>query len=137
MNSKLNTLAIADNRSRLLASACDLLIVGLPYSLIVLALGGKPSDSDWKWMLMIVFMFYQLIFQHGPKAATPGKRLFGLYVVHLSGRTLTIWEHLARAMALCIFIPTFISYITIAINPQRRGWHDQLAETIVLADQKK
>lgn len=65
--------------------------------------------------------------------ATPGKKVFLLEVVHVNGGLLTLGQSFTRACAqifeiLCFAIPC----LEVVSHPERRPWHDRLAESRVI-----
>lgn len=65
------------------------------------------------------------------KGQTPGKKLFGLRVVHGNNkRTLTYPEAAIRIVSLIVLEP--ITWVTIFFTERRRCIHDMLAGTIVI-----
>lgn len=81
---------------RLAAAFVDFSIVAAPF--VVWRVTDDVRFSELKLFVMLCLFLYWMVFQSDAKAATPGKRLFGLKVQHISGRSLTFWEHFGRAL---------------------------------------
>jgi uncharacterized RDD family membrane protein YckC len=66
--------------------------------------------------------------------ATPGKLLFGLRVVNVSGKPLGLRHVVARCLAKgLVGLPTLcIGYLIVAFDEEKRGLHDQIAQTRVI-----
>ena len=67
--------------------------------------------------------------------ASPGKALLGMKVVHAeSGKKLSFWRALLRDLG---YIPGAVvlgmGFLWIAGDPKKQGWHDKLANTLVVA----
>lgn len=72
------------------------------------------------------------------KQATPGKMLFSLKVVHAD-----TFKPLSPRQALGRYLLYFVSSIVlmlgffwIAIDPKKRAWHDLIAKTVVIRDER-
>ncbi|MDE2291487.1 MAG: RDD family protein, partial [Elusimicrobia bacterium] len=68
--------------------------------------------------------------------ATPGKKLLGLKVVrHPSGAPIEDRDRARRSAATLLSGYVFgIGYLWVFFNKERRGWHDLLAGTMVVAE---
>jgi uncharacterized RDD family membrane protein YckC len=66
---------------------------------------------------------------------TLGKLVVGLRVVRSDGSSLTYLRAFARYWAYYLsFIPLGLGVIAIALSPQKRAWHDLVADTRVLKE---
>jgi uncharacterized RDD family membrane protein YckC len=65
--------------------------------------------------------------------ATPGKRLLGLRIVHRGQATLSwpraLWRYIGYFLSA---LPLFLGYLWVLGDRQRQGWHDKLADTLVV-----
>ncbi len=70
--------------------------------------------------------------------ATPGKMAFKLEVVDAdSGKTLTTGQSFGRYFAYILSaIPLFLGFIWVAFDKRKQGWHDKLANTVVIKKRK-
>jgi uncharacterized RDD family membrane protein YckC len=116
-------------RARIYAGIIDGCMILAPFA--VWRYMANEHISGLKLFFLLALFAYHIVFQSGARAATPGKRLFGLKVRHISGRALTFWELFARSFALAIFIPTFVAALSIVASRTQRGLHDKLAESVV------
>lgn len=68
------------------------------------------------------------------RAATPGKMLFGLKIVSLGEQgKLSVLQAFGRYVGYYLStIMLFAGFIWIAFDPKKQGWHDKLANTIVI-----
>lgn len=100
------SLEIASAGLRLAALVIDvlLMVVILVVSTILLGLMGITGDADGAGVAAIVWLlgfflfrnFWFALFELGPRAATPGKRLVGIRVVARDGGRLTVPSVMAR-----------------------------------------
>ncbi|MGP4011010.1 RDD family protein [Streptomyces sp. 4N124] len=80
------------------------------------------QQATGNWALLIFFVMSVLTV--GTIGFTPGKRLFGLRVVHLDTGTVNPVRVLLRSALLCVAIPALIW------DRDGRGLHDRLARTV-------
>lgn len=67
------------------------------------------------------------------KGTTIGGIVLGLKVVRLDGRPATFLVSLVRALAAAFsMIVLFLGFLWIAWDPEKQGWHDKIAGTVVL-----
>jgi uncharacterized RDD family membrane protein YckC len=68
------------------------------------------------------------------KSATPGKMLLGLKVIRLGEpHNLGVGQAIGRYVAYYLSaIPLCIGFIWIAFDARKQGWHDKLANTVVI-----
>ena len=65
--------------------------------------------------------------------ATPGKYVLGLKVLRTSGQRISWWRAIIRLVGYWISaLPLFLGYLWILVGARRQGWHDKLADTIVV-----
>lgn len=72
---------------------------------------------------------------NGSLGATPGKLALGMRIVKTDGSKMGFGTTLGRYFLQGIFAALTcggLSYIAILVNPQHRGWHDQLMDTMVV-----
>ena len=107
----------------------------------------EPADatqtSPWvalaRWLLVIVgsnlaFVTY-VIFSWLLVDKTIGQALLGLRVVRVDGSTLTIGPAIRRVLGMYIAIlPLFLGFLWVLIDDRRQGWHDKIADTVVVYD---
>jgi uncharacterized RDD family membrane protein YckC len=64
---------------------------------------------------------------------TPGKLLLGLRVVAPSGAPPSLARSLARLVGYGISaLPFYLGFLWILVDPERRAWHDRIAQTRVI-----
>ena len=123
------------------ASAIDtviLLMFILPISMMIYgdafweneSLLMGPADFLVNWVspavVTIVFWLY--------KSATPGKMMLGLKVVHSdTGEPLSLGQAIGRYLGYIVaMIPLFIGFVWVGFDKKKQGWHDKLANSIVI-----
>lgn len=93
---------LADVSSRFAALVLDLLIIGavMIVGSILIISGASFSGELAAIMLLLLFFFlrnfYFMVFEMGPRAATPGKRIMKIRVASRSGARLTTAQVFAR-----------------------------------------
>lgn len=93
--------------------------------------GSRSGGRDW--MFALVWFVYNLVFLK-KLGTTPGKLLLKLKVVSVDGRPLDNRQRLTRAsVSLLSGYAAGLGYLWALWEPQRRGWHDLMADTRVVA----
>ena len=92
--------------------------------------GSKRGGRDWGFAL--VWFVYQIVFLK-KLGTTPGKRLLKLKVVSMDGGALDNKQRLTRAaVSLLSGYAAGLGYLWAFFEPQRRGWHDLMADSRVV-----
>jgi|TARA_B110000240_G_scaffold194132_1_gene241202 uncharacterized RDD family membrane protein YckC len=92
--------------------------------------------SDWSLQLGLELLFMATIFIlfWTIKSATPGKMLFGAYIV--DAKTLgkaSPKQNVIRYLGYYVsMIPLFLGFLWIALDKRKQGWHDKFAGTLVI-----
>jgi len=109
----------------------QLMILPDPNSQSLLAL---PRVTLAGFILLFAMMWvYYAFFETSTWQATPGKRLFKLYVTDLSGRRLTFWRASIRYFGRKISEATFlVGYVIAAFTEKKQALHDILSGCLVL-----
>lgn len=77
-------------------------------------------------------MIYSIWF-HGTVGQTPGKMLFGLRVIQISGEKMNIGIAFLRWVGCLVSGLVFLlGFIWIAFDRRKQGWHDKIAATLVI-----
>lgn len=134
---------------RAAAGIVDLGLIGLGL-LFFLATGklvfswGMPGESGMEWssFLLLTLPVYILTvllaagyftYFHAAFGQTPGKRLFKLKVVDLEGRPPGYATAFLRFVAgLFCFLFLFMGFFWIGLDLNKQGWHDKIAQTVVI-----
>ena len=98
-------------------------------------------DQEYKAMLSglvdlivgSIILVYNVLFV-GLKGATPGKMVLGLKVVKVDGSPVGITIAVVREMvgkAVSIIV-LYFGFIWIAFDAKKQGWHDKIADTVVI-----
>jgi uncharacterized RDD family membrane protein YckC len=65
--------------------------------------------------------------------ATPGQRILGLKVMRTGTQRLSWWRAIVRYVGYWVSaLPLFLGFLWILVDTRRQGWHDKLADTIVV-----
>jgi len=138
---------------RLLPFIIDRLIIPLPLILLWMLLGlPTPDFSTFEESfnpppafrsLQITIPFLVLLYDTAFIAlygATPGKRLFGMYVVRADGSRIgwgrALVRHLLTTLTLNFAVITVglgaLIFLVVAFHPDKRGLHDLICDTVVV-----
>lgn len=94
-----------------------------------------PADFLINYVLpaVVVVLFWLY------KSATPGKMIFKLKVVDATtGNVLTVGQAIGRYLAYFLAsIPLLLGIIWIAFDKKKQGWHDKLANTVVIREKSQ
>jgi len=96
------------------------------------ALIQGPADFIITYILPAIAVILFWIY----KQATPGKMLIHMKIVDATtGRRPTIGQYLIRYIGYFISaLPLCLGYLWVAWDPKKQGWHDKMANTIVIHD---
>lgn len=126
---------------RTLASLVDsLLIVVLVFPLLTLIYGKSYWDNDafvagtWDALFNYVFPAVAVIVFWIYKSATPGKMLFGIYIVDAkTGGKPSTGQLIGRYAGYYVsMLGIFLGFLWVAFDARKQGWHDKLAGTVVV-----
>jgi uncharacterized RDD family membrane protein YckC len=142
---------------RLVARLVDAVILGIPITLVLVgllvaagAVGSAASSGNqnaqsatglvfggifivFYLLILVVTIGYQIYFW-GTSGSTPGMRLFRLRVVDaVSGGPIGFSRATIRwLMTLVNTWACYIGWIWVAFDPRKQGWHDKVANTVVV-----
>lgn len=99
---------------------------------------GASSDGELVDILILIVVYLvppiaTVLFWHY-KAATPGKMLFGLRIVNATtGGEASLGQLIGRYCGYFISsIPLALGYMWVGWDPAKQGWHDKMANTLVI-----
>lgn len=136
---------------RVLPYIIDRLIIPLPLALLWLLLGLPAPASmaeltelppEFRWLQLLNYLLplvYDTAFI-ALRGATPGKQLFGLYVVRADGSRIgwgrALVRHLLTTLTLNLAVITVglgaLIFLVVAFHPDKRGLHDLICDTVVI-----
>ncbi|MGH2821849.1 MAG: RDD family protein, partial [Thermoleophilaceae bacterium] len=135
--------------TRALAGVVDLALIsallsigsGLLASIVPAATGGSDGLSIWGVLTfgVIGFLiggslfvaFWALVGQ------TPGMRLLSIHLDASGSREIGLRRALRRILAIPLsLLPLGLGFFAILLSPERRGWHDRIADTTVVYDEE-
>ena len=145
-----NTITPAGFIIRFLAYCIDKALISLPFYLVGFYLILKSTSFTALvsqlfilfifsvLLISIIFIMYQIV-TTVYFGGSLGKRVFGLVVVDLDSQFLGIKKSLLRyVVGYSISRLVFgLGFFTIITDEQKRGWHDQIAETQVIYKEKE
>lgn len=122
---------------RALAFLVDLLIRSAFYVSIGISLGILGTTGLGLTLILLFFIewFYPVIFELGRHAATPGKRLLRLKVVHDDGTPISLASSMLRNLLRAAdFLPFFYmaGILSAALNPHSKRIGDLAAGSMVI-----
>lgn len=99
--------------------------------------------------LTVVYCGYYSIMESSPLQATVGKIAVGIRVINYSGERITLLQALLRlvislpgsvasvlgaslGIQSAVGIIPLISYVMVAFDPKKQGWHDKMSSTYVV-----
>jgi uncharacterized RDD family membrane protein YckC len=142
---------------RVVARLVDAVILGIPITLVLVgllvaagAVGSATNSSNqnaqsatalafggifivFYLLVLVVTIGYQIYFW-GTSGSTPGMRMFRLRVVDaVSGGPIGFSRATIRwLMTLVNSWACYIGWIWVAFDPRKQGWHDKVANTVVV-----
>ncbi|MBM7703436.1 RDD family protein [Metabacillus iocasae] len=120
---------------RLGANLLDLLIIGLPLSIIGFVISGSIEEGHWSTNL--VSTLYYLLVPIFWMGYTVGKRICGVRIVKVNGNKLGFGTMLLRAIVagliygITLGIGLIVSAFMVALRDDKRSIHDMIAGTYV------
>lgn len=116
---------------RLMASLCDGALVGVCYVVLVTVLGGNVGSD-----MAVVLAYCYWVGMEGHEGQTLGKRWMKIRVLDAdTGRPIGYMSALKRSFARALVMLTAgWGYLSMLADRQRRGIHDKVTRTIVVAD---
>jgi len=95
---------------------------------------GIIIHGFWDFVLNFLFPLIAVILFWHAKSATPGKLILGLTIVDANtGDKPSTWQFIVRYFAyLVAILPFFLGFFWIAFDGRKQGWHDKLANTLVV-----
>ena len=124
---------------RFAANFLDGTILGIAYKLVntvllaIASLTGTAYLGFSNWMLCTIIFWTYMIWFKGFKGATPGYNVFGIRIISINGKQVSIKQITIRVIASFFSaIPLGLGYIWIAVDANRQAWHDKIAGTYVI-----
>lgn len=140
---------------RFLARLLDGLVLGIPFGVLFAIVGiaaagatsatsqnGQISPAAGGALAGVSLLLYAILFVAAvlyfvvlwTTGATLGMRVLGLRMVDAqTGQNIGYGKAILRYIGLIISgIPCYLGYLWVAWDPQKQGWHDKIAGTLVL-----
>jgi uncharacterized RDD family membrane protein YckC len=94
-------------------------------------------SPSWNYWAFLTWLVYSIIMDRSKYQATHGKLLMKLKVSNDSGHRISLQQSLMRNLFKIIsMFPFALGFIWIILNKQNKGWHDIVANTLVLKERK-
>jgi uncharacterized RDD family membrane protein YckC len=126
---------------RLLAQILDLFWL-LPLSVLLALVGDFVNDGEistgGELMANLIGALVILLFW-AERQGTPGKLVLGLRIVDAeTGGTPTIRRLVLRYVGYLVSaLPLGLGYLWVIWDPRRQGWHDKMAGTLVIREDRR
>lgn len=127
----------ADPWRRWGAAALDTLLLWIGHLVIWISSVLILPEGEWKLRVPLVMAAFSglayLVVLWKIRGATLGQEALGLRVVRYDGQPLT-WDDAFRRLGgyLLAALPFHLGFLSIFWDPYRRGWHDFIAQTLVI-----
>ncbi len=97
-------------------------------------LGNHLSSAAGNFVVLLVWLFWNLTYMVGRTGQSLGRKLSGLKVVTADGDPIGFWRALGRnAFALFISAPIFyLGFLWVVWDAEKQAWHDKVFRTYVL-----
>lgn len=91
------------------------------------------TGGTFEPLIALIYAGYLTGFESSEWQASIGKRIMGLKVIDERGERLTITRALGRNFAKALSaLPLFLGFIWVTFSEKNQGWHDSLADTLVI-----
>ena len=91
------------------------------------------TGGTFEPLIALIYAGYLTGFESSEWQASIGKRIMGLKVIDERGERLTITRALGRNFAKVLSAaPLFLGFIWVTFSEKNQGWHDSLADTLVI-----
>lgn len=120
---------------RVLTFIIDSILVSfLIYPLLVLALGDPMGITTPGMVLQLLLPAIAFIAFWSARSTTPGKMAIGAEIVDATtGAKPSVGQSVIRYIGYYVAtIPLFLGFIWIAFDKRKQGWHDKMANTVVV-----
>lgn len=85
------------------------------------------------WVFSILMNMAYFTYFHGSSGRTPGKMLLNLQVVSIEGQPIGFGVAFLRSVGYLVSSAIFcLGYIWIGFDKKKQGWHDKIAQTVVI-----
>lgn len=131
---------------RVVAALIDSLLLMMVITPLVIAIYGSsflvdPSATTGLWYILLnyVFPIVAVILFWVYKSATPGKMVFDIIIIDVkTGQKPSTGQLIGRYLAYYVsIIPLMLGIIWVGFDKRKQGWHDKLADTLVVYAKKE
>ena len=128
------------------AAIIDTILIVIIIAPILTVIYGKDywmsesfSQGVWDVLLNYIVPAIAVILFWVSKSATPGKMALRLKIVDAkTGEKPSTGQFIGRYLGYYVsMIPLFLGIIWVGIDKRKQGWHDKLAGTVVIRNNKK
>ncbi len=103
------------------------LIDGTLMGLVGDILGGLHMSAFEPLVITLYFVYF-----FSTSGQTLGMTAMHIKVVRTDGQSLTWTTGILRYVGYILSLPLFLGFIWVLFDPQKQGWHDKIASTVVI-----
>lgn len=128
---------------RFTANIVDSLIIGLITSSLSFGMFQRSFSDGSNFSFssfapgVLISAAYIIFFWTSQQGQTIGKKIMGLRVVSYDGQSINISTAVVRYIGYTISSILMLGYLAAIFDKQKRGWHDRLANTLVIKTDNK
>lgn len=89
------------------------------------------------WIFCISINIAYFTYFHGTTGRTPGKMLLGLQVLSVDGTPISFGIAFLRSIGYFVSSIFYLGFIWAAFDKRKQGWHDKIADTVVIIREQK
>ncbi|HSB12273.1 MAG TPA: RDD family protein [Blastocatellia bacterium] len=95
---------------------------------------GSNTDLAIVALLTLLLLLLNFVVLAGTGGQTAGMRILGIYIVRVDGKPFTIKQAAVRHLIgyPLSMLSCFLGFLWMLWDPRQQGWHDKLANTIVV-----
>ena len=125
------TYELASFGDRFIALMIDFVIVAVISGSIAPLVGRSDAGNAVFFIVQVAYQWYFLVERKGQ---TPGKTMKHLRIVKTDGTPITATDVVLRVAGYMLNNILMLGWICAANDANRQGWHDKLANTIVVQE---
>jgi len=119
--------------SRYRAWLADGTVFLVPFAIIVFNTDPDPLVTVLGSQLLAL-LYFVILWSPLGGGKTVGMRIYRLRVVRTDGHLLSLPRAFLRYVGLFLMQLSLVGVISVLLDDQRRGWHDNLADSLVIAE---
>src|SRR5207244_10096616 len=105
----------------------------VPFAIIVFNTDPDPLVTVLGSQLLAL-LYFVILWSPLGGGKTVGMRIYHLRVVRTDGRPLSLPRAFLRYVGLFLMQLSLVGVLSVLLDDQRRGWHDNLADSLAIAE---